>query len=285
MGQRETIFWNRRSRAYKDEGIKDYIRAHLTRCGYEMTDIVVMTRPKHWSHSNVMLAGRGKKLTVVVFAHAAQALPPEELLAAVMHEMGHLKGHHAPLRIAFLGSLGFMAAFLVGNASLDPAFFIGFGFAPFLLELTPGVHSGFTVALGILTFPIFFYPFQPLSNFIARTMQYSADRFAAGVTGPDPVCNMILRLHKDKSQTLFPSRLYTLFHYERPRVGMRIAKLKTFKKTWDAQGATPVAPRWISPIRETINVNALKTTEKTVAPQSDKREEITDGQEAATPAR
>ncbi len=240
----ESIFWNRRCRPFRNEKVKAFIRAHLERLGYQMADIVIMERPKHWSHSNVILAGRGKRTTVVIFSHAAQVLTAPELLAAVMHEMGHRHYHHGELRILFYAIFGFAAAYLVGHASYDPAFFEGFGFSRVLLEITPGNHSGFTLAIGILTFPIFFYPFQPLSNLMTRLMQYQADRYAAQMTDPEIVVDMIFRLHEDKSQTLSPSRLYSLFHYERPRAGMRVAKLKELQKSWNREKLDPVAPVW-----------------------------------------
>ena len=240
----ESIFWYRRSRPFRDEAVKDFLRIHLERCGYKMADVVIMERPKHWLNSNVMLAGRGKNLTVIIFSHAAQIITAPELLAAVMHEMGHLKHRHGEIRILFYSVLGFLAAWLVGHASPDPAFFAGFGFSTVLLDMTPGNHAGFTIAIGILTFPIFFYPFQPLSNFMTRMMQYQADRYAARIAGPDIVADMIFRLHEDQSETPSPSRLYTLFHYERPRAGMRVAKMKALQKDWERTGQKPVSPIW-----------------------------------------
>ena len=271
----ESIFWHRRSRSYQNQAVKDYLKAHLKHCGYDMTDIVVMTRPRHWMRSNVVVAGRGRQVTVIVFAHALNELTARELLAAVLHEVGHLSQHHSECRIALFALLGLAAASLVGIASRDPAFFEGFGFSPLFLEMTSGSHAGFTLALCILTFPIFFYPLQPLSNLLARTMQYQADRFAARTLGPDAVIEMILRLHKDKSQTLFPSRLYTLFHYERPRPGMRVAKLQHFKKEWIATGAKPVPPLWNGP---NIGLNRLGAYSN----EPDKKKDTPDGQKASS---
>ncbi|EJW98107.1 endopeptidase, partial [gut metagenome] len=124
----ESIFWHRRSRPYQNEAVTQYLQAHLKRFGYEINGIVIMNRPRHWMRSNVVLAGSGRHVTVIIFAHALNELTARELLAAVLHELGHLKGFHSEFRIAFFALLGLAATSLFGLASRDPAFFIGFGF-------------------------------------------------------------------------------------------------------------------------------------------------------------
>ena len=85
------------------------------------------------------------------------------------------------------------------------------------------------LALALVTFPVLLYPLSPIVNFFSRLLQYDADRYAARAVGRDAMMRALVRLHRDYSTSLTPSRLYSLFHYRRPHAGMRVASLLKYK--------------------------------------------------------
>lgn len=53
------VFWKRRSRPYANAETREAVRESLHRQGITMTEMVVMTRPASWDHSNIVLSGWG----------------------------------------------------------------------------------------------------------------------------------------------------------------------------------------------------------------------------------
>ena len=221
------VLWSRASRPIENSELRALVADFLSAHGYQMEDLVVMTKPGVWKHAHVLLVGTGLKRRVVVFAHAAAKLTREELLAVIAANLARLKEHHTPWRIFFEAAGGLVICAALGWGSTHPAFFAGLGFSPLLTTEQPGAHAGFTIALALVTFPILFYPLRPLFNFISRQMQYSADRFALRTVGGAELTRALVKLHRDYASTLTPSRIYSLFHYDRPHAGMRVQHIRS----------------------------------------------------------
>ena len=73
------VFWKRRSRPYANAETREAVRESLHRQGITMTEMVVMTRPASWDHSNIVLSGWGLRRRVIVFAHVAHLLRKDEI--------------------------------------------------------------------------------------------------------------------------------------------------------------------------------------------------------------
>lgn len=225
----EGIFWARRSHPFSQPETVDKVRDLLETHGLVMTDMIVMTRPASWDHSNVVLAGWGRQRRVVVFAHVARLLAEDELLAIVAHEIGHIRHRHAFVRLFIHATLSFACCALAGWGAPQDLFFEGFNYSPMLTSHHSGTHAGYVLALALVTFPVLLYPVSPLVNFFSRLLQYDADRYAARAVGRHAMMRALVRLHRDYSTSLTPSRLYSLFHYRRPHAGMRVASLLNYK--------------------------------------------------------
>lgn len=225
----EGIFWARRSRPFENADTANKVRNFLAKHGLIMTDMIVMTRPASWDHSNVVLAGWGRKRRVVVFAHVAKLLAEDELLAIVAHEIGHLRHGHAFVRLLIHMVLSFACCAFAGWGATQDVFFEGFHYSPLITSHHTGTHAGYVLALALVTFPVLLYPLSPIVNFFSRLLQYDADRYAARAVGRDAMMRALVRLHRDYSTSLTPSRLYSLFHYRRPHAGMRVASLLKYK--------------------------------------------------------
>lgn len=225
----EGIFWARRSHPFSQPETVEKVRDLLETHGLVMTDMIVMTRPASWDHSNVVLAGWGRQRRVVVFAHVARLLAEDELLAIVAHEIGHIRHRHAFVRLFIHATLSFACCALAGWGAPQDLFFEGFNYSPMLTSHHSGTHAGYVLALALVTFPVLLYPVSPLVNFFSRLLQYDADRYAARAVGRHAMMRALVRLHRDYSTSLTPSRLYSLFHYRRPHAGMRVASLLNYK--------------------------------------------------------
>lgn len=225
----EGIFWARRSHPFSQPETVEKVRDLLETHGLVMTDMIVMTRPASWDHSNVVLAGWGRQRRVVVFAHVARLLAEDELLAIVAHEIGHIRHRHAFVRLFIHATLSFACCALAGWGATQDLFFEGFNYSPMLTSHLSGTHAGYVLALALVTFPVLLYPVSPLVNFFSRLLQYDADRYAARAVGRHAMMRALVRLHRDYSTSLTPSRLYSLFHYRRPHAGMRVASLLNYK--------------------------------------------------------
>lgn len=225
----EGIFWARRSHPFSQPETVEKVRDLLVTHGLVMTDMIVMTRPASWDHSNVVLAGWGRQRRVVVFAHVARLLAEDELLAIVAHEIGHIRHRHAFVRLFIHATLSFACCALAGWGATQDLFFEGVNYSPMLTSHHSGTHAGYVLALALVTFPVLLYPVSPLVNFFSRLLQYDADRYAARAVGRHAMMRALVRLHRDYSTSLTPSRLYSLFHYRRPHAGMRVASLLNYK--------------------------------------------------------
>lgn len=92
------VFWKRRSRPYANAETREAVRESLHRQGITMTEMVVMTRPASWDHSNIVLSGWGLRRRVIVFAHVAHLLRKDEIVALAAHEAAHVRHARPVLR-------------------------------------------------------------------------------------------------------------------------------------------------------------------------------------------
>lgn len=231
--------WSRVSRPIENESLRRRVRALMAEEGFELEDIVLMTRPAVWKHAHVLIPGQGRKRTIVVFAHSAARLTVDELLAVIAGQLARVKNHHAPWRAAFsaIGALLLCAA--AGWGAATPEFFSGLGFSTLLTSSQPGTRAGFALAAALVTFPIVFFPVRMLYNYASRQLRYAADRDAADRMGGDALIRALAKLHRDYSASLTPSRFYSLMHYTRPHAGMRAAHILRIMR---ARGIEPLPP-------------------------------------------
>lgn len=234
------LFRHRRIRPVRDESFRAMVRDFLASEGLTMTDLLVTNRPRLWKHSHVVLSGWGKRRRVVIFSHAMQVLTPTEILALIAHDVGHIRHRHTLLRTTILALWGLALALFAGWGSTNGVFFEGFGVSRHVTFHTGAANAGWVLAVAVATFPIVFYPFTPLRNLLARALQYDADLYGARHVGAGPMIRALVKLHRDYSSTLWPSHLYSLFHYSRPHVTMRVARLRKYLKDSGQDPEQPV---------------------------------------------
>ena len=222
--------WSRASRPIQNEALRRKVRSLLAEEGFRMEDLVIMTRPPAWKYAHVLLPGSGELRRVVVFADTAAKLTEDELLAVIASQAARIKFHHGPWRIALSAAGGFITCAVLGWAANTPVFFEGLGFSPILTVMQPGTHAGFAMAAAVIAFPIVFFPLRALNNFIIRQLRYAADRCGAAKMGGDTLARALAKLHRDYTNTLTPSRFYSVLHYDHPHAAMRVAHLLKYMR-------------------------------------------------------
>lgn len=190
------VFWKRRSRPYANAETREAVRESLRRQGITMTEMVVMTRPASWDHSNIVLSGWGLRRRVIVFAHVAHLLRKDEIVALAAHEAAHVRHFHGVLRLLINVAVSYFFCWLAGWGATHVQFFEGFNYSPMLTLDMPGTHAGSVCAVALVVFPMLLYPLSPLLNLAARLMQYDADLHAARIAGLDPMISALVKLHK-----------------------------------------------------------------------------------------
>lgn len=223
VSQSHGLFWHRRVKPWTDKAFEARVKAYLEKNGVVFDGMVVTTRPASWHQASVVLSGLGRKRRVVVFAHAANVLTEDELMALIAHETAQVRHHHALIRILFFSALGAVVAGVAAWGAQHPVFFEGFGLASFTIFVRPGTQAGYVLAVGLVTFPVIVYLMRPVTHLLSRWMQFDADAVAVRDVGAEPLVSALVRLNKDRSQTLNPSLLYEFFHHRRPHIGARVA--------------------------------------------------------------
>ena len=253
--------WSRASRPIQNEALRRKVRSLLAEEGFRMEDLVIMTRPPAWKYAHVLLPGSGELRRVVVFADTAAKLTEDELLAVIASQAARIKFHHGPWRIALSAAGGFITCAVLGWAANTPVFFEGLGFSPILTVMQPGTHAGFAMAAAVIAFPIVFFPLRALNNFIIRQLRYAADRCGAAKMGGDTLARALAKLHRDYTNTLTPSRFYSVLHYDHPHAAMRVAHLLKYMRARKLEphlaDPAPALPTVLSHERCAVNARPL----------------------------
>ncbi|HEX4622275.1 MAG TPA: M48 family metalloprotease, partial [Myxococcaceae bacterium] len=164
---------------------------------------------------DVWLTGRGASLKVILTDEFLAQFPPDEVVAGVAHEAGHVK---QPRAVGWIGSFLALVGFL---------FLIDW-----ILRWAPGKGWwGMREHADIRTLPIIFFAFNVLADCVApvsavfgREMERDADRFAVRMT-QDPAAfeRMLVRAARINKSDPDPPQWAVWMGMGHPPVGERIA--------------------------------------------------------------
>ena len=179
-------------------------------------------------------AGQGPTRTIVLNDIMLRELEPEEILAAVAHEAGHVQESKWPGRIA--SSLALIALLFVMDRLLRLAAARGwFGATRFAdIRTLP--------LLWLLSFLIFFLS-APVSGVFSRSRESEADRYALRLTGdPDAFRRMLVKAARVNKMDPEPPRWIVLKGMSHPPIGERLAALTLAPPTQAPAGGPPLPP-------------------------------------------
>lgn len=202
----------------ENEDLKSDLEKLVANTGNSLEAVYVMDASKRSGHGNAYFTGLGKNKRVVFFDTLLKSLTPNETLAVLAHELGHLKHKHI-LKSLITGIIfSFLGLALMGYLSHKDWFYLGH----FNKMISAGsLFLIFSDVIGVYTFW-----FTPIQSYISRKKEFEADAYAAQERPAQDMISALLKLYKDNSSTLTPDSVYAGFYYSHPHASERIKALK-----------------------------------------------------------
>jgi len=198
--------------------LKSKIKAACNNAKFTLKDIYVIDGSKRSSRANAYFTGLGPKKRIVLFDTLINDLNHDEIVAVLMHEIGHFKKKHIPYQI-ILSII--QTAIVLYILSL----FIGIPELSFALG---GNTSSFH--LGIIGFGLIYTPISLitglLGNILSRKFEYQADNFASSYNLGTALISALKKLSVNNLSNPLPHPIYVFFHYSHPPLLERIKNLE-----------------------------------------------------------
>jgi STE24 endopeptidase len=212
-----------RSRVFFDQTplehgpVRERITALMARADVSFADVLVEKTSVASKRVQAYFAGQGPTRTIVLNDTMLREFSPEEILAAVAHEAGHVHESKWPGRIA--SSLALVALLFVIDRLLRHAAARGwFGATRFAdIRTLP--------LLWLLIFLVFSLS-GPVSAAFSREREREADRYALRLTqDPSAFRRMLVKATRVNKMDPEPPRWLVLKGYTHPPMGERLAAL------------------------------------------------------------
>jgi STE24 endopeptidase len=202
----------------KEEGLEEEIRSLMAKAGLKVSRVMQIDASRRSTHSNAYFTGIGRVKRIVLYDTLLNQMTHEEVLAVLAHEVGHWKRGHIWKRLVMTELLGLASCWLAYRLT-------AWGGLPGILGIP---HASFPAQLTILGFlgSIVVFPFTPISNWLSRSHELEADRFATDLTGtPGALASSLIKLSRENLSNLHPHPLYARFYYSHPPVVERVRRL------------------------------------------------------------
>jgi STE24 endopeptidase len=203
----------------EDGELKTRITRYAEQAGFRIDKIYTIDGSKRSTKANAYFSGFGRKKRIVLFDTLIKELTVDEIVAVLMHEIGHYRKKHiiSGMILSFIQS-GVMLFILSLFVSLP------------VLSQALGVPDA-SFHIGLITFGILFSPISVviglMMNTLSRKNEFQADRFAAAFGMGDALTGALKKLSVNNLSNLTPHPLYVFFHYSHPTLLQRIRNLKS----------------------------------------------------------
>jgi len=207
-----------KQRPLEEGELKSQITSYAEKAGFRLDKIYTIDGSKRSTKANAYFSGLGRKKRIVLFDTLINELSTDEIVAVLMHEIGHYRKKHiiSGMILSFVHS-GVMLFILSLFVSLP------------VLSQALGVSDA-SFHIGLITFGILFAPISMIiglmMNTLSRKNEYQADRFAADFGMGNALIGALKQLSVKNLSNLTPHPLYVFFHYSHPTLLQRIRNLK-----------------------------------------------------------
>ena len=202
----------------EDGDLKSRITDQAEQAGFHIDKIYTIDGSKRSTKANAYFSGMGRKKRIVLFDTLINELSTDEIVAVLMHEIGHYRKKHivSTMILSFIqsGFMLFIFSLFVSQPVLSQA--LGMPGASF--------HIGL-IAFGILYSPISVM-IGLMMNTLSRKNEYQADNFAAHYGMGNALIGALKKLSVNNLSNLTPHPFYVFFHYSHPTLLQRIRNLK-----------------------------------------------------------
>jgi len=202
----------------EDGELKQQITNYSDQAGFRIDKIFTIDGSKRSTKANAYFSGLGRKKRIVLFDTLINELSTGEIVAVLMHEIGHYRKKHIInsmiLSLLQSGIMLYILSLFISQPVLSQA--LGMPDATF--------HIGL-IAFGILFSPVSLV-IGLMMNTFSRKNEYQADDFAAGYGMSNGLIGALKKLSVNNLSNLTPHPLYVFFHYSHPTLLQRIRNLE-----------------------------------------------------------
>jgi len=208
--------FNRFSRL-DDEDLTTRIDTLMARTNCDVKTVLVMDGSRRSSHGNAHVTGLGNAKRVVLLDTVLKTLKPDEIIAVLAHELGHIVHAH----IAKFEGLKALTSFvwIIGGGLLLSAA------GMFETAASPGFSPGWVLATLWLAVPVFSIIARPFTSWLVRRFEYQADAFVVAHDRPEALSRALLKLHKHNSAAQHSDTLFGFIYLSHPSLPDRLARL------------------------------------------------------------
>ncbi len=200
-----------------DDALKDRMRELFSRAGFTVSDVKRIIVGQDTRKANAAVTGLGSTREVLLSDTILELLEPGEIEAVTAHELAHIKSRHGEIM-------------LVAGAAVS---FAGFALAAGALNLSAealgldGISDVAGFPLIVLTFAGLFLVVSPLLNYLSRTLEWSADIWAARFTGKaQMLADAIEKLAANNLAEMDPPRYWQVLFSSHPAPASRASTLR-----------------------------------------------------------
>lgn len=187
----------------------------------DIKGIFQMDATRRTRHTNAYFTGLGKAKQIVLFDSLLEAHGPDEILAVLAHEIGHLKKNHIKKQLVLISLVSLFLFFLASKLLTYELMYKSFGFS-----IMP--HYAGLFLVGVLWEPVGFF-LSPVGMAISRKFEREADFYSSEILNTaKPLTKALKKMAKDNFANLQPHPLYVWFNYSHPPLLERIKYLEAF---------------------------------------------------------
>lgn len=202
-----------------DEALTDKIQALLKRAKLSFSEFYKMNASIRSSHGNAYFTGFGKNKRIVFFDTLLKTLQPDEVIAVLAHELGHLKKKHI-LKSIIISSISLLLGLYVLEVLIN--------YDPFKAAFNLNSPEKFHMMLIFLLISSYFtFPLTPISSWFSRRNEFEADEFAAQTADAKALISALVKLIKDNASAINPHPWYSKFYYSHPPPKERVEFLNS----------------------------------------------------------
>lgn len=206
-------------RPLPDPQIAGEIRSWAERAGASLDDVYVVDGSRRSAKANAFLAGIGRRTRIALFDTLLDGHPLDEVVAVVLHEIGHHRLGHIWKGTAVALVQVAAICWLLGQAVASPALFAVFGVA------VPSAHAG--LVLFLLVYAPVGLVVSTAINACARRWEFEADAFARRHMGTGvPMATALARLSGAALEHPTPHPLFVWLHHAHPPVVQRMTAMQ-----------------------------------------------------------
>ncbi|KAI9339108.1 peptidase family M48-domain-containing protein [Obelidium mucronatum] len=202
--------------------LKTRVAALAKRVEFPLKKVLVVDGSQRSSHSYAYFTGFFKDKRIVLYDTLLELLSHEEMVALLVHELGHWKMNHMYSKL-FISQVQLFALFytfshliVFFNKFIDStAMYTAFGFP-----------SSQPIIIGLVLFSFIYQPIDALTSFlvnrVSRTHEFQADAYAKKMGHAEELKNALIKLNIKNLGTLVPDPWYSAWHYSHPPLTERL---------------------------------------------------------------